>query len=168
MPELTPQLEDTLRFFAKKFPELDVSCIFTCVRLLSLSNQLIEAFDAQFARNDLSKGRFRILINLVRTEGAGLSPAELSDCCGVTRATVTGLLDTLAAADLIERIPDEDDRRGIKIRLTVKGEEKVMGLLPDHYRRIAELMAPLTKTEREQLLKLIDKISIGIPVMRDP
>ena len=96
MPGNDSQLDETIKFVARKFPELDGACIQACVHLLRLSNELSEAFDAHFARHDLSRGRFRVLINLMRSEGAGLSPAELADCCGVTRATVTGLLEVPA------------------------------------------------------------------------
>src|SRR5206468_2708781 len=87
----------TIRDFAKQFPEFDFSTLETCVYLIQLGRMTMEAMDAHFARHDLSKGRFQILVNLKR-QGGALSPAELSTACGVTRATVTGLLDTLEHA----------------------------------------------------------------------
>ena len=157
----------TLREFAKRFPEIDVSVLETCVYLIFVGRLIGDAMDIHFARHDLSKGRFQILANLKRKEGP-LSPAELSECCGVTRATVTGLVDTLEHAGLVERLQDSQDRRSVQVRLTPAGEKKVDDMLPDHYRRITGLMAGLTKDERDVLKKLLEKIENGLPAIREP
>jgi hypothetical protein len=41
-------------------------------------------------------------------------------------------------------------------------------MLPDHYRRVAALMAPLSQAERATLQQLLKKVSSGIPALRDP
>jgi hypothetical protein len=41
-------------------------------------------------------------------------------------------------------------------------------MLPDHYRRIAGLMAPLSEAERTTLCELLRKVASGIPALRDP
>jgi DNA-binding MarR family transcriptional regulator len=117
-------------------------------------------------------GRFIVLIRLLTTEeaegGRGLTPAELAESSSVSRATMTGLLDTLEKDDLISREDHPEDRRMYTVHLTPKARKLLDGMLPDHYRRIAGLMAPLSQAERATLRELLNKVASGIPALRDP
>ena len=86
------------------------------------------------------------------------TPAELAEAAGVTRATMTGLIDTLERDGLVKREPDPDDRRMMSVLLTAKGEKFLTEFLPGHFKLIAELMTPLSETERKTLVKLLVKI----------
>jgi MarR family transcriptional regulator, organic hydroperoxide resistance regulator len=55
-------------------------------------------------------------------ERDGLTPAELSERIGMDRATVTNVLDTMQAQDLVRRSPHPHDRRRVCIFLTARGE----------------------------------------------
>ncbi len=55
-------------------------------------------------------------------EQDGLTPAELSARIGMDRATVTNVLDTMQAQDLVRRAPHPHDRRRVCIFLTARGE----------------------------------------------
>ena len=54
-----------------------------------------------------------------------MTPHVLSECLHVTGATVTGNLNALEAAGLIERVRESSDRRVVNVRVTAKGREKV-------------------------------------------
>lgn len=170
MTEQNQATYSTIQFFASRFPDLDFSAIETCVRFMNVARTLTEAFDAHFSRHSLSRGRFIILLNLMKAQSQNrtLAPADLATSCGVTRATVTGLLDTLESAKLIERVPVEDDRRTLHVRLTAEGQAHLDSMLPDHYQRIAQLMEALDGKERTHLLKALNKIEAAIPKLRDP
>jgi DNA-binding MarR family transcriptional regulator len=159
---------ETLRFFAARYPDLDFGALEACVYLHRLTTDLTNAFDQHFARFDLSKGRFMILVMLMRQSGSGLAPAELAEACGVTRATVTGLLDTLESAGLVARVQKSDDRRSVEIQLTAKGQEHMDKMLPEHYRRVAGLMSQLSRDERTTLTTLLGKVAQCIGTVRDP
>lgn len=89
----------------------------------------------------------------------GLStPAELADAAGVTRATMTGLVDTLERDGFVKREPDPIDRRQMSVRLTPRGEKFLDAFLPGHFKAIAALMSPLNETERKTLVRLLNKI----------
>jgi DNA-binding MarR family transcriptional regulator len=166
-PDSKTEIAAAIRFFAKRFPALDTSAITSFLALRRLTSDLFTAFDAHFARHDLSKGRFMILLNLLKSEN-GLSPADLAMGCEVSRATMTGLLDTLEASGHITREQNTDDRRGLMIRLTPQGEAVLNAMLPDHYRRLEGLMRSLSKEEREQLVRLCAKVEENIASIRDP
>ncbi len=163
---------ERLQLLAKRFPQLDLSAIDTCISMLHLGHNLTGAYDAHLARHGLSMGRFVVLVRLFSLEeidaGRGLTPAELAESSSVSRATMTGLLDTLEKDGLISRQDHPEDRRMYTVRLTPKARQLLEGMLPDHYRRLSALMAPLSEAERTTLRELLAKVASGIPALRDP
>jgi DNA-binding MarR family transcriptional regulator len=80
----------------------------------------------------------------------------------VTRATMTGLLDTLEKDRLTERQTDPNDRRTIHVTLTPKGQALIEGLIPDYFRCVSGIMEPLDEVERTMLVALLHKIQQGL------
>src|ERR1022692_4675180 len=83
----------------------------------------------------------------------------LLETAGVTRATITGLVDTLERDGLVRREHDSDDRRMMLVHLTQKGHAALREILPGHFKRMAALMAPLSEHERKTLVRLLDKVA---------
>ena len=52
---------------------------------------------------------------------------KLSDSAGVTKAAMTGTGDRLERRGLVQRRPNEFDRRGVVVALTQKGESLLNG-----------------------------------------
>jgi DNA-binding MarR family transcriptional regulator len=159
---------ETLQRFAERYPELDPDALTASLTLLCVGTQLQEAFSSYFLRHRLSHGRFRVLVMLLRAGEAGLSPAELAERTGVTRATMTGLLDSLAADSLIHRRENPQDRRQKQVDLSPKGRRMIERLLPDHFRRVTALMAGLTPDELSTLVQLLNKVAPGLPALSAP
>jgi DNA-binding MarR family transcriptional regulator len=114
------------------------------------------------AGHDLSQGRFTVLMLLLdetKRRAVPRTPAELAESAGVTRATMTGLIDTLERNGLVKREPDPVDRRMMSVHLTVRGQEVMRQVLPSHFQWMAALMAPLAENERKTLVRLLAKIS---------
>jgi DNA-binding MarR family transcriptional regulator len=103
-----------------------------------------------------------LLNRACETTSALSTPAELADEAGVTRATMTGLLDTLEKDNLVARESDPNDRRTVLIRLTDKGRSLLEGLLPDFFRRVCAVIDPLSEDERLQLVGLLQKVQQGL------
>jgi DNA-binding MarR family transcriptional regulator len=159
---------ETIRMYGARFPEFDFSAIESFISMARLSDEVSQALDAHFSRHDLSRGRFFLLVLLLRSGDAGVSPANLAEGCGVTRATVTGLLDTLEASGLIAREAAPEDRRALVVKLTAAGKAKLDAVLPDHFKRISRLMQGLTEDERRTFVSLLAKISLGIDALKNP
>ena len=153
---------------AKRYPDLDAGAVEATLVLLRVASDVLEGMGAHFARNGTSQGRYLVLMMLDRPcAPTGMLPSEIAEKLGVTRATVTGLLDGLERDDLISREMHREDRRAVCIQLTSKGREFLAHLLPDHYRRIAGLMAHLDGDERRQLVALLAKVAQGQDALRD-
>lgn len=139
----------------------DVDGIRLCFQTLSLASAIDRDCAALLAPHGLSEGRF-VLLFLLDAAGDGLAPNVLAEQSGVTRATVTGLLDGLEREALIERTADSTDRRALRIHLTRKGKQMAKKVVDQHGRWIAGLFGNLSATERRQLTTLLDKVALNL------
>jgi DNA-binding MarR family transcriptional regulator len=147
---------------AKQFPELDPSECEAFLHLLRAADDLHRAREASFASANLSCGRFTVLMLLLDKEQNRphqRTPAELAETVGCTRATITGLVDTLERDGLVRREPDPNDRRMMAVHLTHKGQDLLHSVLPGHFKRMAALMSPLSESDRKVLVRLLAKIA---------
>jgi DNA-binding MarR family transcriptional regulator len=101
-------------------------------------------------------------------EAGPRTPAELAAGANVTRATMTGLIDTLERDGFVKREPDPVDRRMMSVRLTPKADKFLREFLPGHFRTTAKLMGVLTEAERKTLVRLLTKISAQAAAMVSP
>jgi DNA-binding MarR family transcriptional regulator len=157
---------------AKEFPELDPSAAEAFLHLLHSGDEAFGVAERSLSGHGISQGRFCVLMLLwrsVQPRAARLlgadactpgprTPAELAEAAGVTRATMTGLVDTLERDGYVKREPDPDDRRMMSVRLTAKGERFLRDFLPGHFKVTAAIMATLSETERKTLVRLLTKI----------
>lgn len=148
---------------AREFPDLDPSATEAFLHLLRAGDEVFRVAESNLGRYEITQGRFGVLMALwgnCRREGCQtpLTPAELADRTGVTRATITGLVDTLERAGLVTRKPHPEDRRMMSVGLTPKGDDLLRKVLPEHFRRMAWLMAPLAEDERKTLVRLLTKV----------
>jgi DNA-binding MarR family transcriptional regulator len=149
---------------AREFPDLDPSATEVFLHLLRAGDEAFRVVEEHLAQHEISQGRFGVLMALwgncqrPDVDDKALTPAELADRTGVTRATITGLVDTLVAAELVTRKPHAEDRRMMCIGLTKRGEKLLTRILPAHFRRMAWLMQPLSETERKTFVRLLTKV----------
>lgn len=136
----------------------DVDGIRLCFQTLSLAASIDRDCATLLAPHGLSEGRF-VLLFLLDAAPDGLAPNTLAEQAGVTRATVTGLLDGLEREALIERHADANDRRALCIRLTRKGKRVAKTVFEQHGRWIASLYGNLSAPERKQLVALLEKVA---------
>ena len=156
---------------AQEMPDLDPSACAVFLLLLRAGDEVFSVVERNLLRHHISQGRFSVLMQLWggsiarKTVERGechpsgpRSPAELADAAGVTRATMTGLVDTLERDGFVKRVPDPEDRRMMSVVLTTKAEQFLHGMLPAHFQLMATLMRTLDESERQTLVKLLNKV----------
>src|SRR5262245_65378545 len=85
-----------------------------------------------FTRSDplltanLTMPQFRVLLVLALRGGA--AGHDLSESMGVSLATITGIVDRLAAQNLVTRREDPRDRRVRRVELTPAGQALIDGI----------------------------------------
>ena len=147
---------------SRSFPALDPSACEAFLNLLRAGDEAYRQMEAFFNAYNMTPGRFTVLMLLSEgLEGGSRpqTPAELAEKAGVTRATITGLVDTLERDGLVTREHDSDDRRMMRVHITSRGQAAAREILPGHFRRMAALMAPLAEAERKALVRLLEKVA---------
>ncbi len=87
-------------------------------------------------------------------EGSGpLGPSELARIERVQRPTVTRVLARLCEAGLVERLPDERDRRAALLEVTPEGRRLLRALRLRKTAYLAERLERLEPEERELLAR---------------
>lgn len=132
------------------------------LRLLATSN-LIEGEVRQRlrARFGTTLPRFDLLAQLERVED-GLLLGELSRRMMVSNGNVTGLVERLSEAGLIERSVPEGDRRAVRVRLTEEGRAAFAEMAAAHAAWISELFAELSESEQEALWSRLKKLQTSV------
>ena len=141
-----------LQKFADRYPQADVDSVIQFLNILRISSDLSEALDGFLAQYELLQGRWWVLILLMRENNLTSTPSELANKAGVSRATMTGLIDGLEKENLVARFDNKTDRRKYTIRLTQEGQTKLDQVMPDYYRRVKKLMDSIPSQQRILLL----------------
>ncbi|MEI8234431.1 MAG: MarR family transcriptional regulator [Verrucomicrobiota bacterium] len=160
-----PQYECFLEA-AKHYPTLEPSANEAFLHLLRTADLVAADNQVFLHRHHISQGRFTVMMLLHRPWLRIQTPASLAEQAGVTRATMTGLLDTLEKDGLISREPDSQDRRTTHIQLTERGRARMETMVPECFQAISRVVSPLTKSERKEFVRLLQKIQEGL--MRAP
>ncbi len=124
---------------------------------------------AHFAMHGLTTPQFYVLKTLVE-HGGECSIGMIARLHGLTNATMTGLVKRLESyiPPLVEREPDEVDRRLVRVRLTEAGRARFQAVqesLLDYVRAVYTLLKP---QERRNILDYLERyvglIVEGMPV----
>ena len=155
-----------LQMLAKRYPTLEVSSVEACLAFLQTAAEIDAAMEIHFSRYGLSRGKFTMLMQLLQAGDHCLTPSECAARSGVTRGTITGLLDGLERDGWVRRQPHKRDRRRLTIQLTQSGRQRLDEMLPDHFCRTSGLMAQFTNPEKKMLTKLLAKLRTGASAMK--
>jgi DNA-binding MarR family transcriptional regulator len=109
------------------------------------------------AEHGLNQARMIILVLLENAASGSMRSSELADRANVSRATMTGLLDTLEKAGLLTRAPDHHDRRASNVKITARGQNLLRKVQPLQTRWAQNILSPLSREERDELVRLLQK-----------
>ncbi len=109
-----------------------------------------------FAAHGLETWGFDVL-SALRRKGPPyqLTPGALLRATLVTSGTMTNRVDRLAAAGLVRRDPDPQDRRGVLVTLTPAGRARVNAALDDLVKHEQALLDGLSPADRATLAGLL-------------
>ncbi|MBK8461222.1 MAG: MarR family transcriptional regulator [Micropruina sp.] len=133
-------------------PDLDTEPLEILSRVTRLARHLDLARRDTFARHELDVWEFDVLAAL-RREGPPyeLSPGRLIHQTLSTSGTMTNRIDRLEGRELVERDRNPDDRRGVRVRLTATGRERVERALADLLAYERAVLAALEASDRRSV-----------------
>lgn len=124
--------------------------------LIGDTARLISTYADRIARrHGMSKAQWLLLVKLARHPG--LSQTDLAQMMAVEPITVGRLVDRLAAHNLVERVPDEQDRRVWRLHL-LPAADAVLDELALRRKEIVEMVRagiddPTAETMRRGLAR---------------
>lgn len=153
---MTDEVDRIVAAWRRERPDLDVAPLEVLSRVSRLARHLDLARRSAFDRHDLELWEFDVLSALRRAgEPYQLSPGTLVQQTLVTSGTMTNRIDRLAGRGFVERRPAPGDRRGVLVRLTPGGLERVDAALADLLRTERDLLATLPEGDRGTLADLL-------------
>jgi DNA-binding MarR family transcriptional regulator len=157
--KITPRTPDghTLGLEARAADD-DHLAVRTWLRLLSLSTQIEQEIRTRLReRFGTSLARFDYLAQLERHLD-GLRMSALSRCLMVTGGNVTGLTTQLEAEGLVQRLPDPEDGRSWRVRLTPKGSADFAVMAAEHEGWLRGLFEGVPVSDQQQLYDLLGQM----------
>ena len=111
----------------------------------------------------IQAAQFRLLYHL--TTVPMISMSALGNLLYISRPYMTTLIDSLIDEGLVERHPDQTDRRVINIRITDKGQERLNQVRSEVKNQIRSVISDLEKSDLhdlclygERLVGIVSKI----------
>jgi DNA-binding MarR family transcriptional regulator len=161
------EVDGLIEAWRSQRPDVDVSPLEVFSRVSRLARHLDRARRTVFTEHELETWEFDVLAELRRSGPPyELSPGRLLRATLVTSGTMTNRVDRLAAAGLVRRRPDPADKRGVLVRLTERGAERIDAALASLVRYEESLLAPMPADDREQLASLLR--CLLVPLDRGP
>ncbi|MFS0792731.1 MarR family winged helix-turn-helix transcriptional regulator [Microbacterium sp. 1P10AE] len=97
---------------------------------------------------------------LAREDGdEPVTPRLLAEMLGISSAATTALIDRLADAGWVERVPFPGDRRSIVVRATIDDASPARHLLAVRRSSVAEAASRLGAAERRVIADFLDEVA---------
>ena len=153
---VTDEVDEIVARWQAERPDLDVAPLQVLSRVSRLARHLDRARRAAFTAHGLETWEFDVL-SALRRQGPPyqLSPGALVRATLVTSGTMTNRIDRLAAAGLVYRHPDPQDKRGVQVQLTERGARTADAALADLLDRERALLTGLNAGAQSELASLL-------------
>jgi MarR family transcriptional regulator, 2-MHQ and catechol-resistance regulon repressor len=127
------------------------------LNLARTSDRFAICFERLFRRHGLQSGSQYNILRILRGAGGPLPVLEIASQTITAVPGITGLIDRLEKAGLVERRRCAEDRRVVHVSITDKG----VALLADLDKPVQELnerlLGNLSVAEKKELIRLLEK-----------
>ncbi|ONI77225.1 MarR family transcriptional regulator [Actinosynnema sp. ALI-1.44] len=145
-------VDEILAQWRTERPDIDPWPMGIVGRISRLSRVLDRELKEFFAGHGLESWEFDVLAALRRSGSPyELTAGALIRTAMVTSGAITNRIDRLTARGFVERVPDEQDRRSVRVRLTGEGRALVDDILAAHVANETRLLSALPADERDHL-----------------
>ena len=110
-------------------------------------------------------GDFGLFLNLglaLNQQAEPMTMGDLSRALNVPLSSATRIIDLLVKSECVVRLPDQDDRRVVRVALTETGTAMSRAVSQAIQRRVERMLRPFTAEERETLIALLRKLLAGL------
>lgn len=119
------------------------------------SRHIKETMRANGCTGDVSVLQLESLFFIFKKEP---TMTELADYLSVAPPSATSLVESLVADGYVDRVPDKDDRRIVRIKVSGKGLTKITATREKAAEHMKKILEPLTDEEKQSLKTILEKI----------
>ena len=99
-----------------------------------------------------------LVLGILADAGSALPPNQIAERLIISRATVTGLVDSLEKRGYVRRLPHSSDRRMLLIELTESGRRVAHEFRQLVHQHEKEWLAGFNQQEQEQLIASLHRL----------
>ena len=143
--------------FEHKFPGASAQATETAMNLVRTADLLVKRIGELVQPFDLTPSS-GLVLGMLADSPAPLPPNEIAARLIISRATVTGLLDSLERRGYVQRQPHATDRRMLLIALTDSGRGVAQQFREVVHRHQRDWLGALSEREQKQLLATLHRL----------
>ena len=128
------------------------------MNIVRTSDQLQIRFARLLREHGLSSPTQYNILRILRGEGKPLPILEIASRTITVVPGITGLIDRLEQADLVNRVRSEEDRRVIYVALTDRGNKTLADLDEPLLNLHRKLIGHLSQGDLKDLIRLLEKL----------
>jgi DNA-binding MarR family transcriptional regulator len=144
-----------------QLPRLDFRVEGIVDRIGGINRRIKRMLDETLDEHALSSGEWHALGRLSRSPGGRRTAGDLAKKAELSSAAMTNRLDRLEKAGLVQRIPDQHDRRAVQIEITDAGRELYERTIDAQAAKEAIIAEALTGDQQDQLNDLLRRLMLA-------
>jgi DNA-binding MarR family transcriptional regulator len=149
---MSPSLQEEIRQ-SKPFDSLEQEALLNIMRTAAVLTHRHEQF---FREQGITATQYNVLRIVAGAGSDGISQCDIAERLVTMNADVPRLLKRTEVAGLIERAANPDDKRILKVQLTMRGTEVLHHLAPLIAEYTQNLFPNLTQQQLQTLNELLD------------
>ena len=147
---ITPDFEERYPKASARATECVMNLVFTADLLVKRITELLKPYDLSPASG--------LVLSMLADSETPLSPYEIADRLIISRATVTGLIDSLERRGYAQRIPHQSDRRMILVEPTDTGRQVANAFRPVVHQNQKVWLEALGEADQQRLIATLHQL----------
>jgi DNA-binding MarR family transcriptional regulator len=152
--QIAPNFEERYPNASARATECAMNLVFTADLIVKHIASLIQPFDISPASG--------LVLSILADAGTPLPPNKIADHLIISRATVTGLIDSLERRGYVQRIPHPSDRRMLLVQLTDTGRQVANSFRPIVHQHQKVWLEVLSEEEQQQLIDTLQRLQAAL------
>jgi DNA-binding MarR family transcriptional regulator len=148
--QIAPNFEERYPSASPKATECAMNLVFSADLMVKNISSMLQPFDLSPASG--------LVLSIVADSAEPLPPNKLAERLIISRATVTGLIDSLERRGYVQRTSHPSDRRMLLIVPTERGKEVANAFRPIVHRQEKQWMETLSEEEQRSLIDIFHRL----------
>jgi DNA-binding MarR family transcriptional regulator len=153
--------------FSERYPGASPTATEAAMNLVRTADLLVKRIGELVTPFGLSPSS-GLALGILADAEAPLPPHQIAEKLIISRATITGLLDSLEKRGYVRRVPHGSDRRMLLIELTEAGRQVAHDFRVRVHQQQKEWLAALSEAEQEQLIAALHRLQDSLAGATEP